>query len=335
MENKKRAIILDMDETLEHGIFKSMYGSGEGAMMVLRPNLDELITKLQEAKEQGVDIILCTTAQEQWMERFLTLKPEFRTIFNKMLTQDNEKEWKDYNREENPFEYEAEKQECNLRDSKPITTFGYDSILFIDDNKTKEYGTLKELFEITQGKLEKDVTYFSGFSFNGGTIEITEMLGYKKISKTNPEIAKKLEQYLELERKNPGCSMMCSVIDTFMEKEFIPGLTLADEGYSKEYDNFYNEKEAIEEELEDIAWNLQEQTGEELFGYSENELKELEEYLNSDKAYPYEGIDTEQKQNKTNREKLSELVETAIDTQTKLNEAQKLKESYDQYKEKE
>lgn len=70
MENKKRAIVLDMDETLEHGIFKSTITSERGAMMVARPGLDELIKKLQEAKKQGIDVILCTTAKGPWVERF-------------------------------------------------------------------------------------------------------------------------------------------------------------------------------------------------------------------------------------------------------------------------
>ena len=46
MENLKRAIVLDMDETLERGTM----GEVAEPMMMLRPNLDELIKKLKEAK---------------------------------------------------------------------------------------------------------------------------------------------------------------------------------------------------------------------------------------------------------------------------------------------
>ena len=68
----------------ELGIPKEMYIESEsGLMMVLRPKLDKLIKKIREAKELGVDIILCTTAKDFWVERFFNLKPEFRTLFDK------------------------------------------------------------------------------------------------------------------------------------------------------------------------------------------------------------------------------------------------------------
>ena len=71
--NNKKAIILDMDETLEHGIMQSRYGIGKNLTMILRPNLDELIDKLKEVKKHGIDVILCTTARDSWVERFLYL----------------------------------------------------------------------------------------------------------------------------------------------------------------------------------------------------------------------------------------------------------------------
>ncbi len=325
MDSKKRAIILDMDETLEHGIFKSFYvPDGTDAMMVLRPNLDKLISKLHEAKIQGIDIVLCTSAKGPWVERFLTLKPEFGTLFDKMLTRDNEEQWKNYDEETNPLEYEAKKEDYDLENLKPVTTFGYDSVLFIDDNKLEEK-RLKRLFEITQGKLEKDVTYFSGFGFKGGSINLIDMSRYKKAASQNPEIVQKLEEYLELERNNPGCGMMCSVIDTFMNKKFTPGLTLADEEYSEKYEQFSEQLDSLSIELNDFAFELEEQTGDELFGYSDSELRKLEDYLATDKKYPYEGIE-QPEVNK--REQLNGLVEIAISTQKKLVEAQKLEEDY-------
>ena len=160
MKEKTRAIILDMDETLEHGISKSVC-SGAGAMMGLRPNLDELIDKLQEAKKQGIDIILCTTARGKWVERFLTLKPEFRTLFDKMLTYDNKDEWKSIDGTAYPIEHKCYGY---LSTQKPVTTFGYDSVLFIDDNP-RESRKLEELFDTPDKNLDKDVTYFSGFGF--------------------------------------------------------------------------------------------------------------------------------------------------------------------------
>lgn len=324
MQNKKRAIILDMDETLEHGIFKGQYGfKSKDAMMVLRPGLDELIAKLQEAKNQGSDIVLCTTAQEHWVERLLALKPEFRTLFDTRLTQGNAFSWQYYNKAAHPLEYEVEQESHSYGISKPVTTFGYDSVLFIDDNRA-EAGRLKRLFEITQGRLEKDVTYFSGFGFDGGSADLTEILDYKKAAVQNPEMAQKLEEYLMAVRNNPGCHMMCSVIDSFMAKEFTPGLTIVDEQYSAEYDIFYDKLSSLQDALDDIRDELRKQTGEEFFGYTDSELAELKEYLSTDKRYPFEGIEV------SKREQLGELIQTAIDTQAKLNEAQKLKESYEQ-----
>lgn len=82
MEKTKKVIILDLDETLEHGIYQSRYDVGNQMTMVLRPNLDILLKK----------------------------------------------------------------------------------------------------FEMLKGKLQKDVTFFTGFGFYGGVIEWDKMLMYKNIS---------------------------------------------------------------------------------------------------------------------------------------------------------
>lgn len=287
MKNRKRAIILDMDETLEHGIYQSRYGIGNELIMVLRPNLDELINKLRETKKQGVDIILCTTARELWVKRFLALKPEFRNLFDRILTRDNEEKWRNYSEETYPLEYKARSENINLEWLKPVTTFGYESVLFIDDNKM-EGVRLQILFGITQGKLEKDVTYFSGFGFNGGRIAWNEILGYKKVSNLSKEFAQKLEEYLKTERNNPGCHMMCLVIDKFIAKEFKAGLTLVDEEYLEEDKRFSQKIILLQKELEELSKKLKLES--KLANYSNSELKEL---LNTDKKYPYEGIEVE------------------------------------------
>lgn len=87
MKKNKKVIILDLDKTLINGV-KGTYNE---TIMILRPNLDKLIFKLKEAKNKGIDIILCTTAQKQWVNRFFSLKPEFKTLFDKLSTCDNEK----------------------------------------------------------------------------------------------------------------------------------------------------------------------------------------------------------------------------------------------------
>lgn len=282
MENIKRAIILDMDETLEHGIFHGIYNVGKGLTMILRPNLDELITKLREVKKQGVDIILCTTAHNSWVERFFILKPEFRDVFDKKYTRNNEEEWKNYSKKDYPLEYKATSENINLEYSKPITTFGYEQILFIDNSKIEEL-RLKILFEITQGKLEKDVTFFSAFGFNGGSIKWDKILRYKELAKQNLELSKKLKEYIEVERNEIGCKIMCLVIDRFMKKEFKVGLTLIDDDYSKEYKAFNTKITLLKEKLKELSWDLED----DLIDNSNNELKEL---LKVDKKYLYEGI---------------------------------------------
>lgn len=248
MENIKKVIVLDMDETLESGI----KGVDNELIMILRPNLDKLINKLQEAKKQGIDIILCTTAREHWVARFFELKPEFKTLFDKIFTRDNEEEWLNYSEEKYPLEYKARSKNINLEYMKPITTFGYDSVLFIDDNKIEEI-RLKILFELTENKLEKDVIYFSGFKFNGGCIKYDKMLKYKKLASQRPEVAVKLEEYLNIEKNEPGCSMMCSIIDKFINKKFEVGLTLADEDYLEDYEAYSNKISLLQEKLDKLV----------------------------------------------------------------------------------
>lgn len=324
MEGKKRAIILDMDETLERGIYRDIIHE-DGAMMVLRPNLDELIVKLQEAKKQGIDIILCTTAQGKWVERFLTLKPEFRTLFDKMLTRDNEDKWKNIDGSAYPIE-----RECYGRNpyQKPVTTFGYDSILFIDDNLA-ERNMLQRLFDTPDKKIDKDVTYFSGFGFYGGEIDLIDILRYKKAATLNPKVAQKLEKYLNLEISEQGCHMMCSAINAFMNKDFVCGLTIADKEYLAEYEEFRKQLNSLIYELEDLSDEIEEQTGEELYRRSDDELSEIKKYLETDKRCPYEGIGIEVAQlDNTKREQLRVLVQTAKNMQAELDQVQK--GSYDQ-----
>ena len=166
---------------------------------------------------------------------------------------------------------------------------------------------------------------------DGGIIEIIDIFRYKKAATQNPEVAQKLKEYLKLEISEPGCRMMCSVIDTFMNKEFIHGLTLADKEYSAEYKVFYEQLHSLSRELDILAYEIEEQTGEELFGYSDDELKEIKNYLDTDKKYPYEGIGIEvEPSENVKREQLKDLVQTAINTQAELEQAQGLKESYDQ-----
>lgn len=284
--NNKKAIILDMDETLEHGIMQSRYGIGKNLTMILRPNLDELIDKLKEVKKHGIDVILCTTARDSWVERFLNLKPEFRSLFDKRYTRDNEQEWRDFSKEKYPIEYKAKNENINLEQFKPITTFGYDSVLYIDDNKIDSL-RLKMLFEMGEGKLEKDVTHFTAFGFYGGRIAWSDILVYRNIASKSLGFSQMLEKYLQIERSDMGCRMMCTAIDKFINKEFKAGLTLIDEEFSAEYNMFSKRTTLLREELEKFSYELKEELDDDIFDFSTNELKEI---LNTDKKYPYQGI---------------------------------------------
>ena len=282
MEEIKKVIILDLDETLEHGIYQSRYDVGNQMTMVLRPNLNILLNKLYEVKKQNIDIILCTTAKNIWVDRFFKLIPKFKNVFDKIYSRDNEKKWKYYNKDIYPLESKSQNENINLENMKPITTFGYNSILFIDDNKIEEL-RLKILFELTNGKLEKDVTFFTGFGFYGGNIQWDKMLLYKKISNQDQEFSKILNEYLEVERSNPVCSMICSIIDKFIKKDLTYGLNIVDEDYSKEYDIFNNKLNFLKSKLEELSKRFEEKD----FKYTTDEL---EKYICRDRTYPYEDI---------------------------------------------
>lgn len=135
----KRAIVLDMDNTLEVGVQNEM----DDYTMFLRPNIDAVISKLKEAKENGIDIILCTTADNEWVERFLALKPEFKELFTKIYSRDNKYEWQNVNYEDYPIESMLGLDRG--KPGKPVTTWGYNSILFIDDSPASE-GEMERIY---------------------------------------------------------------------------------------------------------------------------------------------------------------------------------------------
>ena len=259
-------------------------------MMVLRPHLDELLQKLKEAKKQGIDIILCTSATNQWVARFFQLKPEAFVIFDKLYTHDNQEEWKNFDKNLNPVEYNLRRKSNLISQGKPVTTFGYDSILFIDDNLL-EGEILKLLFESAGTRLNKDVTFFSGFAYNGGSVPMTTMMGIQKLSAIDYELATKMRKYIEFENNNPGCKFMCRVIDKFMYKDFSPGLTLEDSNYWEMFnERFLKIRDRLQDELEQLAWNVNASYGKLILSNTELLKQEAQEYMSSDKEYPYSGL---------------------------------------------
>jgi len=106
------------------------------------------------------------------------------------------------------------------------------------------------------------------------------MLCYKKFTNQNIKFSKKLEEYIETEKNNPGCNMMCDAIDKFMTKEFGTGLTLIDEKYVEDYNKFNQKIFLLQKELQELSKKIEKEKN-----VSKRELKN---YLNNDKKYPYE-----------------------------------------------
>ena len=106
---------------------------------------------------------------------------------------------------------------------------------------------------------------------------------YKKISNKDLEFSKILNEYLEVERSNPVCNMICSVIDKFIKKDLIYGLNIVDDEYSKKYYVFNNKLNSLKLELEELSNKFEEKD----FKYTTDEL---EKYICMDRKYPYEDI---------------------------------------------
>ena len=243
MDIIKKAIILDLDETLIHS-----YCEDNTTIMIIRPNLDKLEKKLLEIKNLNVDIILCTTSKSEWVNKFFELKPTFKKVFDKIYSRDNENIWRDYNENDFPTEYNAKKKNINLEYLKPITTFGYNKILYIDDNKLEE-ARLKILYEITKNCLNIDVTYFSGFKFYRKSNIWQKIINYNKKVIYN----KYIEDYLEIENTNPGCEMIIESIEYFMNKKFKAELTLLDKIFVREYSAYENKLHEIESKIQEVG----------------------------------------------------------------------------------
>lgn len=296
MDSKKRAIVLDMDETLEHGTFKGDYDvTAKGSMMTLRPGLDKLIEKLKVAKNQGIDIVLCTTANDTWVERFLTLKPEFRELFDKTYTSNNKEEW-------NP----------NGSFQKPVEDFGYESILFTDDNPAEKSRLCNIYNNDNQNPPSTDITYFSGFGFKD-FVSMHDVAIFMELINQDGISFSELQELLDVVRNEPGCDMMCSVIDTFIAKEFTPGLTIEDEKYKKENSIFRSKIEEMILNIEEIQFEKEDELGH-YITLNEEQLAEIVEYMSTDKKFPFEDIE---------KILLTKLVKAAKDTKNELVEARK------------
>ena len=119
---------------------------------LLKDNLDKLINKLQEAKKQGIDIILCTTAREPWVARFFELKPEFKTLF------DNERLSLIWEREEKQELSNEDKQiiKNGIKKMQEMCKNHKYCVGCIFDDKTNDQCLLNEIDDLEVDKLFED-----------------------------------------------------------------------------------------------------------------------------------------------------------------------------------
>ena len=312
----KKAIVLDMDNTLECGVRNN--SPERNYTMFLRPGIDEVVTKLQQAKEKGIDIILCTTGNNNWVERFLTLKPEFRELFTKIYSRDNQREWQNISSYE---EFPIESTFWNPN-GKPVTTWGYNSVLFIDDapavedNLEKIYadntGNLEGVYKIIEAfsefipdeiyeeienydkddlaKVMKylpenilskfpskkiDTTFFKIPFYNIDYYKLTGIFDLLNDPNIIPETREKIIQKIRHIENDPGCRMICEEVDKFMEKEFAPGLTMAEKNHEQELKS-YRAKAFELRWLPDTSYKCPQAV--------------FDEYMSQDRKGPYEGI---------------------------------------------
>lgn len=312
----KKAIVLDMDNTLECGVRNN--SPERNYTMFLRPGIDEVVEKLKQAKERKIDIILCTTGNNKWVERFLSLKPEFRELFTKIYSRDNQREWQGIISYE---EFPIESTFWNPN-GKPVTTWGYNSVLFIDDapavkdNLEKIYadntgnreGVMKIIKafskflpdEICKGrrKFDKDdlakamkylpenilskfpskqidTTFFEIPFYNIDYSELTGIFDLLNDPNIIPETREKIIQKIRHIENDPGCRMICEEVDKFMEKEFAPGLTMAEKNHEQELKS-YRAKAFELRWLPDTAYKCPQAV--------------FDEYMSQDRKGPYEGI---------------------------------------------
>lgn len=239
--------------------------------MILRPNLDELMNKLSFAKKNGVEVILETKSnmkeskeigQEQLLERFFQLKPEFRTIFDvkdrsKAIDESEQYESKLYIGSETPFDKEKFFVEGNRHISSPDRSF-YENL------EARGYSFLGE-----------------GLEYSVNEEQLKAIMECAEISKKHPEILPMLRDFLEQARKDPGCDMMYSAIDSFIEGKYVSENHFKKGKYSEAYSEYKSKLSDLENEM----WVESNLVAEEPV------VIDLDEHLKSDTFDIYEGIE--------------------------------------------
>lgn len=209
----KKAIVFDLDETLRKLDFNLDYNKIVNVR--LRPKINELLAKLKEVREDGTDVIICTSAStESTNKYFIDLLPEeFRDVFNKMYCKENPI----------PVRINSKEELVYGGRNKPVTALDeYNQILFFDDNCT-EVNYLKTMYEKDSDAPNKQVD-FASYPFNPPKAEF--LYSYKRFAEDNQEYASKVNEYFSVLLEEPGCEIMIDKIDEFQKSDFVPGLTI-------------------------------------------------------------------------------------------------------------
>ncbi|MCR5147020.1 MAG: HAD family hydrolase [Clostridia bacterium] len=207
-----KAIVFDLDETLR-SLDTSLC---EGVNVILRPKLTELLNKLEEEKQNGVDsIIFSSSSMKSIKNNFLDKLPEnYRDVFTKIISRENYLEPKQGTRENYLYKLGA---------NKIVTALDYDDILFFDDNMG-EYQFLKELYDVDLDCKfpipNKSVTLVRLPFYPRGE---AEMYALKETAKNlekkgKSDFSNNIKKYFGLMAEEPGCRIMTEMIDEFVSK---------------------------------------------------------------------------------------------------------------------
>ena len=236
----KKAIVFDLDETLRKLDFNLDYNKIVNVR--LRPKINALLAKLKEVREDGTDVIICTTASTESANKyFIDLLPEeYRDVFNKIYSKENPI----------PIRINSKEELVYGGRNKPVTALDeYNQILFFDDNYT-EANYLKTMYENEIDKPNKQVD-FASYPFNPSKAEILYL--YKRLAVDNPEYASEINEYFSALLEEPGCEIMIDKIDEFQKSDFVPGLTIDRD--NKELKKYKDNVDECDEKIDDIIYS--------------------------------------------------------------------------------
>lgn len=117
------------------------------------------------------------------------------------------------------------------------------------------------------------------------------IFGYRHASSYSPKIAENLKKYLQLVKEEPGCEMMGELIDLFINKTFVQGLTIVDDFFGKRHKEYSEQIGDLEEELEEDTENCGDEVGIDFLGSASSKKERVEAYLSEDRFYPYQGTE--------------------------------------------